>query len=525
MLPLRALPLLLALPLPGSGAETVQHLLDDLDRWSRRPAQTEARRLEEGEDLLRRVDRVWSQDHPRGDDLLVECLDFLGRCQRLERERPLLAPPPSPSASLVTEAELHDRLLRMLRRRLPSVERQLTHEVLTGLVKARPHPLERRTAACAVLAASPTATLALLSCTRPAPPETEVPPALLEAATAALAGRNSSGVHLRLIRLLNSGPQRAEDRYKALIERHFRSLKLTPNMSRSAEAVRAFVEPALASESWREASLGVAVARCLPPEDALPLLIDSLEEWLGREDDPQRPVRRLQGELLSELERRTGMRCGRHPGRWRTFLEAWRRGDAPLAGEPGERPRTTSEGFFGLRPATDRVLFVLDRSGSMEARFGDARGPSRLEEATNQLRRLVEQLGPRARFGVVTFADRASRWREKLAPATEENLRSATRFVLRGGAEGGTRLLQGMRLALHADGSGRPDLERLEADTVIVLCDGGTAEGPGWVEPFLLGANGEARVLFHAVQLGQGGDGTLRALAEGSGGEFLEVEG
>ena len=41
MLPLRALPLLLALPLPGSGAETVQHLLDD--QWSNLHIQNAAR--------------------------------------------------------------------------------------------------------------------------------------------------------------------------------------------------------------------------------------------------------------------------------------------------------------------------------------------------------------------------------------------------------------------------------------------------------------------------------------------------
>jgi hypothetical protein len=72
---------------------------------------------------------------------------------------------------------------------------------------------------------------------------------------------------------------------------------------------------------------------------------------------------------------------------------------------------------------------------------------------------------------------------------------------------------------------GLPDLALLEADTVIVLCDGETAEGPDWVEPFLRRANLRARVVFHCVQVGAVGDGTLQKLASGSGGDYVRVDG
>ncbi len=58
---------------------------------------------------------------------------------------------------------------------------------------------------------------------------------------------------------------------------------------------------------------------------------------------------------------------------------------------------------------------------------------------------------------------------------------------------------------------------------MIVLCDGETAEGRSWVWPWWREVAEETCVRFHCVQLGGGGNGTLEALAEVSGGEFVRV--
>ena len=97
--------------------------------------------------------------------------------------------------------------------------------------------------------------------------------------------------------------------------------------------------------------------------------------------------------------------------------------------------------------------------------------------------------------------------------------------MIKNGAKGGTHLKAGVLTAMHLDKRGKVDLEALEADTVIVLCDGATAEGPGWVVPLLRRTNDEARLIFHAVQIGSGGDGTLEVLCEETGGDFVRVEG
>jgi hypothetical protein len=125
----------------------------------------------------------------------------------------------------------------------------------------------------------------------------------------------------------------------------------------------------------------------------------------------------------------------------------------------------------------------------------------------------------------VLFHDYAEEWKPMLAAATPENRRDAASWLASHHPSGGTRLQSGVLRAMKIAPDGNPDLALLEADTIIVLCDGETAEGSDWVEPFLHRANLRARVVFHCVQVGAEGDGTLQKLAAGSGGDFVRVDG
>ena len=110
-------------------------------------------------------------------------------------------------------------------------------------------------------------------------------------------------------------------------------------------------------------------------------------------------------------------------------------------------------------------------------------------------------------------------------PATKSNVAAAAAWVLSNGAGGGTQLRAGVESALQLDARGLPQLELLEADTAIALCDGETAEGPSWVRPLLRRANDEARVMFHAVCIGGANDGALSALCSETGGDLVRVDG
>ena len=79
--------------------------------------------------------------------------------------------------------------------------------------------------------------------------------------------------------------------------------------------------------------------------------------------------------------------------------------------------------------------------------------------------------------------------------------------------------------ARACDGNTPFGLETVDwADTVIVLCDGETAEGPTWVGSFIRVHNDLSRVRFHAVQLGGRSDGTLEALCEHTSGDYVEIK-
>ena len=189
------------------------------------------------------------------------------------------------------------------------------------------------------------------------------------------------------------------------------------------------------------------------------------------------------------------------------------------------------------------MLFVIDRSGSMQSVFDpttespEKRVPTRWEKASSELCGFVETLGERdvafvrrdceagerARFDVVVFHDDAEAWREKLVAANARNLAAARGWLLGQKPNGGTCLRRGLDLGLAAGPDGMPDPEQVEADTVIVLCDGATAEGSGWVDAWLKRVQPRLRLVVHAVQIGEGGDGTLEALSRGSGGQFVRI--
>jgi Mg-chelatase subunit ChlD len=170
------------------------------------------------------------------------------------------------------------------------------------------------------------------------------------------------------------------------------------------------------------------------------------------------------------------------------------------------------------------VVFVVDRSGSMGSAFGTS-GRTRHAEAIDQLLRFLEQSGEDTRFTVALFSDEGVAWRTRLVPADGANLAAVRRWLEDRPPEGETRLFEGVRAGLALDPRGRLNPERCEADTVIVLCDGATTEGSGWVARWLAQENERAQLVFHCVQIGEGGNGTLEALAAGTGGQFVRVRG
>ena len=301
-----------------------------------------------------------------------------------------------------------------------------------------------------------------------------------------------------------------------------------PLGERASETLSERLKAMLLSRDWREAARAVQLARGLEVERRVPLLLDALSSW-SRRSASGRGSKRIEGDLVRELQRISGRTIGRDPRNWITWWVAVRQGrvELPPEGQPARAGdgggAVSRSSFFGLRPSTDQVTFIVDHSGSMAQSWG-TEGHSRYEEAIEQMIRFLQASGPTTRFNVILFDSEVIRSSVELVEATPRNLERARKSMLSRPPDGGTNLRPAVELASGWE-RGRFNPDSAYADTIVVLCDGATAEGASWVAPFLDRIRAPTQVVFHCVLLGSRGDGALEALADGTGGDFVRVGG
>ncbi|HUR27505.1 MAG TPA: VWA domain-containing protein [Planctomycetota bacterium] len=346
---------------------------------------------------------------------------------------------------------------------------------------------------------------------------------LREVSVRALSGWNSGAVDQYLARLTLRAFREPDFLSTAALLAHFESRDLPADDLAIAEVSHA-VALSTVSKDWREAVRRIPLTRAFTDELAMPQLIEALALWHDR-GLAGLSSRRVESLIVHELEARSKMKLGMAPERWASWWKT-ARGRVPGSGSSStETEQRTGAAFFGLRPCTDRVVFVIDRSGSMQAPFGTDKSSSRYNEALRQLGVFLQQLGPRTHFNVILFSDEPRVWSTALKPATPLMIESVLRWARTLSPDGGTMLRPAVARALELDPRTEvPDLAKLEADTVIVLCDGATTEGLSWVSPLLSATTEATCVRFDCVQIGNTGNGTLEALSAESGGQFVRVE-
>ncbi len=218
----------------------------------------------------------------------------------------------------------------------------------------------------------------------------------------------------------------------------------------------------------------------------------------------------LNANMIREtLERMTG-ESFKTAADWRNFWEP-RKNDfkRPTTGgkkraglETARRKKRPT--FFGSEIKSDRLVFVIDTSGSMMATDGaggmmggGAAAPnSRIERAKTQLIGAIDALGPKTRFTIVSYSgvlavgqggvpqeppgtkpngllppkianiEWRKTWKPKLMPANKKSKESAKAFVKTLKAEGGTFTLNAIKAAF----------EIKDMDTIVLLSDGMPSE-------------------------------------------------
>ncbi|RMG15369.1 MAG: VWA domain-containing protein [Planctomycetota bacterium] len=195
---------------------------------------------------------------------------------------------------------------------------------------------------------------------------------------------------------------------------------------------------------------------------------------------------------------------------------------------PGRSGRTI---FGGV--ASERVVFVVDVSGSMETRCQDSEGGSRsrLDYVRAELDAVLDGLDEATRFDLVAFSTQVRAWRGKLVRASAANKRKARGWLRRALRPDGETNIYG---ALEAA------FRHRDADTIYFLSDGTPTAGEVTVGEEILARvrqwNSGRGVRVHTIGFLAGAPGPLvledkgmskrflAALAKATGGTFRAYE-
>ncbi|MEM6776818.1 MAG: VWA domain-containing protein [Planctomycetota bacterium] len=193
--------------------------------------------------------------------------------------------------------------------------------------------------------------------------------------------------------------------------------------------------------------------------------------------------------------------------------------DAQSASSTHRRQRLIpSSQYYGIDLNAKRLLFVIDRSGSMNQASGFS---TRLESAKTELIRAIIGLAEDAEFSILVFDTTVIPWRSELQWASDENKREATMFI--------EQLRAGSRTNTHGACLEAMDFDP-QLEVVFLLTDGQPTEGkrkmPGAIIADVAQRNRYRHLRFNTIGVGVSGHTKefLRLLAESTSGEFRDVE-
>ncbi len=205
---------------------------------------------------------------------------------------------------------------------------------------------------------------------------------------------------------------------------------------------------------------------------------------------------------------------------WLTAREAGKSIFKTTSHEPESlaRIRLTKNQYYGIEIHAKRLMFIIDRSGSMREYDG---GMTRLDRAKAELIRAIEELPGDTEFALLFFDTDVGLWQDRLVVASEDNKLEAIGHVrrLRDGSKTNTH--GALRQALEFDNN-------LEA--VFLLTDGRPTSGdivhPNAIIDDILHRNRFRHLNFSTIGIAveNSTEQFLKTLAEETGGEFRAAQ-
>ena len=292
------------------------------------------------------------------------------------------------------------------------------------------------------------------------------------------------------------------------------------------------------------AAFSLATMRC---KAVIPALIKGLDAELRRKKDPWAMDVRLH-KILEGLTGQNVARGGIAP--WKAF---WKKEGASFAVRPKPKPGeekqadTRYDKFFDLTIESDRVLFVLDFSGSMAEPVtlkgdGETAGGGAPTHSTKaalvvkELKKLVMALPDGALCNFVVFSEDVRIWRAEGNRPALVKLDDESRDDLLGNfldglrPSGPTNLYEAMEAALGFGGRGLYDkYYGAGFDTLYVISDGAPTAGPvtdkAEIRKRVRETNQLRKIAIHCITFGDQNDTDfLKPMAEENGGRHIHIE-
>ncbi|MBL9087861.1 MAG: VWA domain-containing protein [Planctomycetia bacterium] len=272
---------------------------------------------------------------------------------------------------------------------------------------------------------------------------------------------------------------------------------------------------------------------------------------------------RVTEEVGKALRTLTGQSIEAYPEPWAKWWEAnrskWGEDGRPLQPVSGA-PKQSDIDFYGLKVKSDKVLFVIDISGSMKAekkaptpteppRRGattgdDPKAPEpppqkfsgpKIEIAKQELRRAVKALPKAATFNIIAFNHGVQQWQPKMLEATEANKEQAYAWIRDMAPAGSTYIDGALRLGFKMAGMGAYDkaYPGVAVDTIILLSDGAPTDNafpeskdmdPKEILAHVREWNPQKRIVIHCVGIDNVVQGIefMKKLAAENGGTYVD---
>jgi hypothetical protein len=271
---------------------------------------------------------------------------------------------------------------------------------------------------------------------------------------------------------------------------------------------------------------------------------------------------RVAEEIGAALREITGQTIEPYADAWAKWWEE-HRGEWGEDGRPLQpvvaQPRREDLHYYGIKVASDKVLFIIDTSGSMkeekrappppavppkgpttgepekkEPPPGKFSGP-KIEIAKQELKRAIKGLPKEATFNVISFNHVVQQWQPKMLPATEANKELAYAWIRDMPATGATYIDGALQMAFKMAGMGSYDKAYpvVAVDTIFLLSDGAPTDNaypdvkemdPKEILAHVREWNVQKRVIIHCIGIDNVVQGItfMKDLARENGGTYVD---